>query len=263
MSHATPSRPGDYFSAQSAEYARYRPHYPPALFEYLASIAPARDLAWDCATGNGQAAIPLAAHFKRVIATDISASQLSRATRHARVQYAVASASASGLPDRSADLVSVAQALHWFDLDAFYLEVNRVLRPAGVLAVSSYDSARIDDPALNGIYSAFEWDKLGSFWPPRRRLVGEALRTLDFPFEELTPPSVTLEARWTLDELLGYVRSWSATARYVGEIGEDPTPELRAQLEPGWGPPESRRLIIWPFILRIGRVPIRATETQS
>lgn len=253
MSRETPSRPGDYFSAQSADYARYRPHYPSALFSYLASVAPAHDLAWDGATGNGQAAVPLAQYFKRVFATDISSAQLSRAPRHERVDYAVAPASASGLADDSVDLINVAQALHWFDLEAFYAEARRVIRSNGVLAVSSYDSATIDDPALSDIYSEFEWGTLGSFWPPRRGLVGEALRTLEFPFDELSPPPIALQAEWTLDELVGYARSWSATARYVAQTGQDPTLALRAQLEPRWGPSATRHLITWPFILRVGR----------
>jgi SAM-dependent methyltransferase len=247
-------RRGDYFSAQSSDYARYRPHYPGALFASIASLCRSHTLAWDCATGNAQAAVPLADHFTSVIATDVSLSQLLRAAAHKRVFYAGASADAACLADRSADLVNVAQALHWFDLDAFYAEVNRVVRPGGVISVSSYGSASIDDSSLSSIFTEFEWGTLGDFWPPRRRYVGEALRDLPFPFAELAAPQIALEARWTLAELIGYARSWSAAARYRKACGREPTGDVEAALRRKWGPPESRRLIRWPFVIRIGRV---------
>jgi SAM-dependent methyltransferase len=246
--------PADHFSSRASEYAAYRPHYPREFFEFLAGVAPARRLAWDCATGNGQAAVPLADWFDRVIATDMSAAQLARATAHPRVEYAVRTAAASGLPDASADLVLVAQALHWLDLDAFYAEVRRVLAPRGVFAVSSYGSASLDTPALTDAFAAFELGTLGAYWPPRRALVGEALRTLDFPFAELPVPAFTLEMPMTLDQLVGYARSWSATANYVVQHDADPTAMLRDVLRPLWGAADARHLVHWPFVVRAGRV---------
>ncbi|MFL5560796.1 MAG: class I SAM-dependent methyltransferase [Gemmatimonadaceae bacterium] len=253
MAETNPT-PKDYFSRQSAAYARYRPRYPSALFAYLATAAECRELAWDCATGSGQAAVPLAAHFARVVATDMSADQLRMAEPHERVEYRVARAEASGLAARSVDLVMVAQALHWFNLEAFYREVIRVLEPGGVVAVSSYGSATVvDAPELASILEHFERTTLGPYWPPGRELVGEALYTLPFPFTELKVPSFRLETEWTLELLVGYAQSWSATARYVAAQGHDPTLELEAALQPVWGPPERRRLIRWPFAVRVGR----------
>jgi SAM-dependent methyltransferase len=255
---------GDHFSAQAEEYARYRPRYPAELFAYLASTTNDRHLAWDCATGSGQVAVPLAAYFDRVVATDISAAQIERAERHERVEYRVAPADASGLGAETVNLVTVSQALHWLDLDAFYREVERVLAPGGVLAVSSYGSASLDHPELSAIFAHFEWTTLGAYWPARRALVGDKLRELRFPFPELAAPDFRLEARWTLAELVGYARSWSATARYVARHGRDPTTELAASLRESWGDPERRRLIRWPFVARVGRAPgMRSTDVRE
>ncbi len=246
---------GDHFSTQAEEYARYRPHYPAELFAYLASTTTQRHLAWDCATGSGQVAVPLAAYFDRVIATDISSAQIEHAEIHERVEYRVAPAKASGLEPATVNLVTVSQALHWLDLDAFYREVERVLAPGGVLAVSSYGSASIDDPELSAIFAHFELTTVGAYWPPGRALVGEKLREMPFPFPELAAPDFHLEARWTLAELVGYTRSWSATARYVARHGRDPTASLEASLRESWGEPDRPRLVRWPFVVRVGRIP--------
>lgn len=247
------SRLPDHFSSRAAEYAAYRPHYPRALFEFLAGAAPARRLAWDCATGNGQAAVPLADFFDRVIATDMSAAQLARATPHPRVEYAVRPAASSGLADASVDLVCVAQALHWFELEPFYAEVRRVLVPHGVFAASSYGSAALDTPALSEAFANFELRTLGAYWPPRRGLVGEALNTLEFPVDEIRVPRFTLEREMTLEQLVGYARSWSATANYIAQHGVDPTPMLHDALRPLWGDPDQRHTVRWPFVVRAGR----------
>jgi SAM-dependent methyltransferase len=244
----------DLFSAQAATYAAFRPSYPPALFAWLADVAPARTLAWDCATGSGQAALGLSPHFARVIATDASAAQLAHATPAPNVEYRVARAEASELPDGAADLVNVAQAVHWFDLDRFYAEARRVLAPGGVLALSSYGSARLDEPALAAAFSRFEHETLGDYWPDGRQHVGEALRTIPFPFAELAPPPFALERRWTLAELLGYARSWSATAAFVARHGRDPVDALADALAPLWGEATAARTVRWPFVVRAGRV---------
>lgn len=245
---------GDHFSIQAADYATFRPHYPAALFAFLASLVPRRELAWDCATGNGQAAVPLARYFSRVVATDISASQIRHAEPHERIEYRVARADVSGLPAGSVDLVTVAQALHWLNLPTFYTEVERVLAPNGLLSVWSYGSASVDTDALSECVAHLERDILGNHWPEGRTLVGEALRDLPFPFEELESPAFTLEAAWTLHQLVGYTRSWSATTRYVAEHGRDPIPDFEQALRAHWGDPASRRVVHWPFVLRLGRV---------
>ena len=252
---SAPRERGDHFSSQSADYAAFRPRYPAELFAYLALRVSRRELAWDCATGNGQAAVPLAQYFPKVVATDISATQIQNAERHERIEYRVARAIESGLPSGTVDLITVAQALHWFDLPGFYAEVERVLAPEGILSVWSYGSAAADAPALTDCIARLEWDTLGSYWPSGRALVGEALRDLPFPFEEIESPAFRLEANWTIEQLMGYVRSWSATQRYVDERGNDPTPDFVRALREHWGDPASRHVIHWPFVLRLGRVP--------
>ena len=244
---------GDHFSTQAADYARFRPHYPPELFAFLAGLVPRRELAWDCATGNGQAAVPLSQYFSHIVATDISASQIRQAEPHERIEYRVARADDSGLPSSSVDLVTVAQALHWLDLPTFYSEVKRVLAPRGLLSVWSYGSPSMDRLALTECIAHLEWDILGNHWPEGRALVGEALRDLPFPFEELESPAFALEASWTLDQLVGYTRSWSATARYVAEHDRDPIPDFERALRTHWGDAAARRVVHWPFVLRLGR----------
>jgi SAM-dependent methyltransferase len=169
------------------------------------------------------------------------------------VTYAVAPAEASGLADASVDLVTVAQALHWFDRDAFWREARRVLRPGGVIAVWSYDDARLDTPALSEAFLRFGRDVMGPYWPTERAAVGTAYAALDFPFAELAPPPLVLEARWTRDALLGYARSWSATQRYLAAHGADPIPQLERALAPLWGDADAVRTVRWPLTVRAGR----------
>jgi SAM-dependent methyltransferase len=243
----------DHFSAQAAAYAAYRPEYPPALFEYLAGLVGRRELAWDSGTGSGQAAVAIARHFARVVGTDASAAQLAHAVAHPRVEYRVAHAESSGLPSGSVDLVTVAQALHWFDVDAFYSEARRVLAPGGVLAAWTYGNPALDVAALDARLREFNEETVGDFWPPERRLVVDGYRSLPFPFAEIEPPAFTLEALWTLDELAGYLRSWSATARFVARHGRDPVDALEREMAAFWGPRAERRLVRWPLALRVGR----------
>ena len=242
----------DHFSRQAAGYATFRPSYPDALFAYLASVAPDRERAWDCATGNGQAALGLAAHFDTVVATDGSASQVAHALPHPRVEYRVATAEASGLPDASVALVAVAQAAHWFDLDAFHAEARRVLVPGGVVALWCYGSAWLDEAALSAAFAEFEHETLAPYWPPERQLIVDAYRTIPFPLRELDAPAFALRQRWTLPEVLGYVRTWSGVARAFEETGEDFTGRLERRLAPLWGAPDRDRWIEWPVALRVG-----------
>jgi SAM-dependent methyltransferase len=221
---------------------------------YLASIASRRKLAWDCASGNGQAAIGLASHFERVIATDASAAQIGAAPPHPGISYGVARAEASGLADRSIDLITVAQALHWLDLDAFYSEVRRVLHPRGVLAAWCYGEHSVDAGGpIDGLVGHFYRSIVGPYWPPERRLIEKGYRTIPFPFIELSPPRFELETVWTLDELLGYLRTWSATNRFREATGIDPVVTLGHELAPLWSPTGEPRRVRWPLALRVGR----------
>ncbi|GAC1647663.1 MAG: class I SAM-dependent methyltransferase [Gemmatimonadaceae bacterium] len=244
----------DYFSAQAAAYASYRPPYPATLFAFLATLAPRHDAAWDCATGNGQAAIGLAEYFAHVVATDASMAQLERARPHPHIEYRQARAESSGIGERAIDLVTVAQALHWLDLTEFYREVRRVLRPAGAIAVWSYGDPVLDDPTLSGIVEDFNLRTLAAYWPAQRGGVGEAYRSMPFPFQELAAPTFVLEANWTVTALAGYVRSWSATARFVATHGRDPVGRMENALCAAWGDPAEPRLVRWPITLRAGRV---------
>ena len=246
----------DWFSGRAATYAAIRPDYPPALFRFVASLGGARRLAWDCGTGNGQAAVALAEHFDLVIATDRAEAQLAHARPHPRVEYRQASAESSGLPAASADVVTVAQALHWFDLDRFYAEVRRVVRPGGAIVVWSYGDPvlRGGPPALDAALQRFNHETLDAYWPPERGAVGAGYLSLPFPFDELPAPAMTLERRWTRAELLAYLRSWSATARYIAMHDADPTAMAESALAPHWGGDEVRHVVEWPLIIRAGRV---------
>ncbi len=243
----------DHFSTLASAYASFRPEYPSELFDWLSSLCTTHDLTWDCATGNGQAARHLAQHFKHVHATDASASQIDEAEGPANVAFSVAPAEASGLLDQSVDLLVVAQAVHWFDLEAFYTEARRVLKPNGVIALITYAhhrvNAEIDIPSLH-----YYEDVIGDYWPPERKWVETGYRDLPFPFAEITAPNFALEASWTLPHFVGYQATWSATKRYIETTGHNPIPALEAAIAPLWGDPDTQRTITWPLSLRVGRV---------
>jgi len=224
------------------------------LFAFLAAAARRHGLAWDCATGSGQAAVGLARHFTRVIATDASEAQIAHAIPHRAVEYRVGRAEQSGLAARSVDLVTVAQALHWLDRRAFYDEARRVLVPGGMVAAWCYVLVRIE-PAVDRVMEAFYRDTIGPYWPPERRITDERYRTIEFPFAEVATPEFTMEHALTLDELAGYVRTWSGTRRYVERNGRDPVDDLAAKLREHWGNPTARRVVRWPVYMRAGRVP--------
>ncbi len=243
----------DHFSGVAGAYAEHRPDYPPQLFAWLATLVEERRLAWDCATGTGQAAVGVADHFECVIATDASAAQIAAARPHPKVEYRVAPAEASGLATGSVDLVTVGQALHWFDRPAFYAEARRVLRPDGVVAVWTYGASSLGDPRLDAAHRSFYSGTVGPYWPTERALVEASYRTIEFPFEEIEPPAFEMEAKWPLATFLGYVGTWSAVTRFRRERGFDPLPQLSEELREHWGDPESQRKIRWPLSFRVGR----------
>lgn len=249
----------DHFSGHASDYAAYRPRYPDALFEAVVRPCAATRLAWDCGTGNGQAAVALARYVDRVMATDASAEQIAQATPHERVTYHVAPAGDSPLADASADLATVAQALHWFDLDAFYAEVRRVMRPGGVIAAWTYTlfHAPPDDPRAEAIDAVLEhyYDTVvGPYWPEERRHIEARYQSLAFPFDELEAPALTLTADWALSDVIGYLRTWSASQRYADATGTDPIDRIAGDLRDAWGAPSTVRTMHWPAPMRIGRV---------
>ncbi len=243
----------DHFSRVAVAYASFRPDYPDELFTILAQLSPACRRVWDCATGSGQAAIGLAARFDRVVATDASAAQIRQAAAHPRVTYHVATAEAPGLAAASVELITVAQALHWFDLDRFYSEASRVLVPGGLLAVWTYARLQVDGGPIDAALEEFYSDVVGPYWPEERRLVETGYRTLPFPFDEISIGSPPMVASWTRSRMIGYVRTWSAVQRFVEARGTDPVPALERRIAPHWGNSESPRQIAWPLSVRAGR----------
>ena len=243
----------DHFSQHAGEYAKYRPHYPAALFEYLAGLAPAREAAWDCATGNGQAALGLAPYFDRIIGTDASAPQITQATPHPKVQYAVVPAERTAMPARSLDLIAVAQALHWFHFNEFYAEARRVLKPRGVIAVWCYNLLRCE-PGIDALLDEYYVNVVGRFWPPERKLLEDRYQNISFPFAEIAAPNFFMEAEWPLDDLLGYLRTWSATQIFIAQNQADPLVDFRRRLLAHWDNPALSKRMQWPLYVRVGRM---------
>ena len=241
----------DHFSASAAGYAAFRPTYPPALFDFVLGLQPGRALAWDAGTGNGQTALELAHHFDRVAATDASSAQIKHATPHPRIAYAVGRAESSGLADASCDLVTVSQALHWFDIPAFLAEAARVLKPRGAVAAWGYADPALDDPVCDAVLQQY-LGAVNAYWPPERALVDARYRGIPFPFDEVEAPTLELELHPTRAEFAGYVRTWSASLRYREAMGGDPVEAVEAGLRPQW-PDGERRRLHWPLFMRAGR----------
>jgi hypothetical protein len=241
----------DHFSAQAAVYARFRPIYPRALFEFLAAQTPDHNLAWDCGTGNGQAAAALAAHYTRVIASDPSAEQIAHASAHERVRYVLASAEQPPAEAIGADLVTAAQALHWFDFTRFYPALEAVLDPRGVFAAWGYGQLKIS-PAIDAVIGGYYTDIVGPYWPPERRHFDDAYRSIPFPLEEIATPAFEMTAEWRLEQLFGYLDSWSATRRYRAARGRDPINIIAPRLAAAWDGVDARA-VQWPLFLRAGR----------
>lgn len=243
----------DHFSGHAADYRAFRPSYPPELFAFLAANSPARGLAWDCGTGSGQAAVAVAEHFAKVFATDASAEQLKSAEVHERVEYAVAPAEKCPLPDGCADLVTVAQALHWFDHDRFHAEVRRVCRPGALLAAWTYDLHTVN-PEVDVVFERLQSEFVGSYWPPERAFVNAGYRTIPFPFEEVPAPPFKMTARWNWPQMHGYMSTWSATKAFIKAHGSDPLERLAGDFAEAWGKPETVRTVRWRFAVRVGRI---------
>jgi SAM-dependent methyltransferase len=244
----------DHFSSGSGAYAAYRPTYPAALVDFLASISPGRARAWDCGCGTGQLSVLLADRFRQVVATDASASQIDTAQPHPGVTYRTALAQDSGLPDACVDLVTVAQAAHWFDLAPFYEEVKRVSQPGAAVALISYGVLHVEGDAVDAIVQHFYHHVVGPYWPPERRHVEEGYRGLPFPFREIQSPALAIEVNWQLSDLLGYVDTWSAVKAAEKALGTEVLDEFRASLGDVWGDSELGRKVTWPLSLRVGNV---------
>lgn len=243
----------DHFSAQAGEYIRYRPGYPPELFAWLAAQTEGHRLAWDCGCGNGQASLGLTPFYRHVIATDPSPRQIENAIPHEGISYAVATAEESGLPDGCADLILVAQALHWFDFDRFYAEAMRVARRGGTLAAVSYGELKVEG-APDAVVSHFYHATIAPYWPPERRHVDEGYKNIPFPFARIDAPPFAMEVEWNMEQLLGYLGTWSAVKEFEKRNGRDPRELIAGELQTAWGNGEQTRRVSWPLTLLVGRV---------
>ena len=243
----------DHYSERSDEYRRTRPTYPPALIDWLASFARDRALAWDAGCGSGQLSVPLARVFERVVGSDASVAQIMAARAHPRVHYRVARAEASGLPNGVADLCVAAQAVHWFDVDAYAAEVARVGRPRSRVALVTYGRPRLPG-GLDAALQRFHTDVLAPFWPSERRHVDAAYRSIPFPFSEVPAPAFDMTHHWALSRFNGYVETWSAVrAARSGGAGAA-VDAFTDELAGGWGEPDKELPVRWLVTVRAGTV---------
>jgi SAM-dependent methyltransferase len=231
----------DYFSGHSKVYAAFRPTYPTALYDFILTTVNTKGHAWDCGTGNGQVAQVLAKHFAKVDATDISAQQLANAHASKNTTYHVAPAEKTNFPDHTFDLITVGQALHWFDRDAFFAEVKRVSKPGATLAVWGYATLSISTE-LDEIIGDFYENIIGPYWDNARRMVEEEYRSIEFPFQEVKRAKFAIEVDWTPQQLAGYLESWSATQKYIKVHGNNPVPDVMARAGKLWAEGETRRI---------------------
>jgi len=242
----------DHFSELAETYSKYRPNYPKKLFEYLSDCCKKHKQAWDCGTGNGQAAISLAEYFDNIYATDASKEQLSQAPSHPKIIFKNEPAEKVSLEDSSTDLVTVAAAVHWFNFEKFYSEVKRVLKPEGIIAVWGYHLFKIT-PAIDKLLIKYYSEILKDYWPEQFHFVDTRYTDLPFPFKEITPPKFEMTTEWNLDQVAGFLSSWSGTKIYQQKIGRHPLYEIWDDLLAAWGDEQCSRTAHWPLYMRIGR----------
>jgi ubiquinone/menaquinone biosynthesis C-methylase UbiE len=242
----------DYFSGHAKNYAAFRPTYPDELYAFILKHVANKQNAWDCGTGNGQVAGQLAKHFKHVDASDISQKQIEQAPKVENISYHVCPAEKTPFPDNRFDLITVAQALHWFDLEKFYGEVKRVAADGAIIATWGYGLNSVDrdtDELMLDFYS----NTTGPYWDPARRLVENKYEGLPFPFEPISFPDFSIAVKWTLEDYIGYLRTWSATQAYIKANTIDPTVELFEKMSAFWEPDEFRT-VAFPVFGLMGRV---------
>lgn len=240
----------DHFSSHPRAYSQFRPGYPTELFHYLAGLTPQHTLAWDCATGSGQSAIQLTPFYASVIATDASGQQLANATSHPKIQYQHATAEHSLLDEKSVDLITVAQALHWFDFEGFYSEVLRVMKPHGVIAAWCYKLLHVS-PEIDELVNLLYQDIIGEFWPPERQYIEDSYQSIPFPFHELSAPAFQMTTQWSLSHLIHYLGTWSAVIKYQQLNHSDPVSTIIPELTKAWGKHTTRQ-VNWPLSMRVG-----------
>jgi SAM-dependent methyltransferase len=241
----------DRFSDHSKQYAAFRPTYPKELYEFILSHVENRSTVWDCGCGNGQVANDLSSYFDNVFATDLSAKQIENAIPGRNIEYSISRAEQTSFPDATFDLITVGQALHWFDFPSFYKEVNRVAKPKALLAVWGYSLLSISpeiDPVINHFYT----ETIGAYWDKERKLIDDQYKTIPFPFEEIKAPDFQFSFHWTLDHFLGYIFTWSSVQKYIRENSKNPVDNLRSDLKPLWQSEEKK--VTFPLFLRLGKI---------
>jgi ubiquinone/menaquinone biosynthesis C-methylase UbiE len=242
----------DNFSTQSEQYVKFRPTYPNELYQFLLSLVKTKDKAWDCGTGNGQVAQELSKHFKEVYATDISEKQIKNAIQRANIFYKVESAERTSFLDKSFDLITVAQAIHWFDFDAFYKEVTRVIKPNGILAVIGYGLLSINKDT-DAIINRFYREVTGPYWDKERKYIDEHYQTIPFPFKEIESPQLYNSYEWSLEQLIGFLDTWSAVQHFIKANKQNPVELVYKDLQQAWGI-NSTKTVRFPILLRIGKL---------
>ncbi|WP_299704134.1 class I SAM-dependent methyltransferase [uncultured Pontibacter sp.] len=242
----------DNFSTQSDKYAQYRPGYPAEFYEYLNSIVPAKQAAWECGTGNGQVAFELAKTFDKVYATDISQSQLDNALQAENIAYSVQPAESTNFADQQFNLIITAQAIHWFDFERFYAEVRRTAKVNALLCVLGYGRIEISEP-IDQLITSFYKDVIGDYWDKERRYIDENYQTIPFPFTEIQTPLFENKLQWDLDHVIGYLNTWSAVKHFIKQNGYNPIDKLQNELEQHWHKHQTRE-VRFPLLLRIGQV---------
>ncbi|MDN3667833.1 class I SAM-dependent methyltransferase [Echinicola jeungdonensis] len=240
----------DNFSGHSAQYSKYRPHYPEAFYLYLKQLIPERNHAWDCGTGNGQVAVALSSYFEKVEATDISGNQLSQASKRDNICYSQCPAEKVPFPDQSFDLITVGQAIHWFDMEAFYREAHRTLKPGGIIAIMGYDLIQVE--GIQDLIQDFYVNVVGPYWDPERKYLDEKYATIPFPFKEQPAPCFEINLQWTLEQLYGYLNTWSAVKHYITANQKNPVDTLRNEVKKEVKKDQILR-VKFPMLLRLGR----------
>ncbi len=242
----------DNFSKQAEVYAKHRPVYPPELFEFILGRVKEKNLAWDCGTGNGQTAAELSKHFEKVIATDISSSQIENATKAHNVTYQVEPAEQTSIQNNSVDLITVSQALHWFGFDKFYEEVKRVAKPGAIIAAWTYNLLQTD-PVTDKIIRHYHFETLKEYWDKERTFVDNEYTTIPFPFKTLDAPQFFIKLNWNIEQLEGYLNTWSALQKFIKVNNYNPVDELIEKIKENWRVSEIRP-IVFPVHLKIANV---------
>ncbi len=239
------------FADKADLYAVARPMYPQALFDFISSITNGRDRAWDCASGNGQAAVGLVKSFSKVYASDISHEQIANAFQSPNIEYSVQAAENTNYMDHQFDLVNVAQALHWFDYEKYWDEVSRVLNPRGVFVAYSYIWPAVNN-AVDDVVEQSLKKIIEPYWASNNRIVWDGYKTVDFPFKRLATPDIDLTNQWDLHQFVDYLHTWSATRRCMEEIGDDFFNAAKENLTKVWGDPNTKMTIKNPLTIIAG-----------